>query len=72
MTRLVGHRFEVAFSLLELDDGEPVNEHGQQPVVLYGVAALRAWADALPGRITEAEQQLSGSTNGRVEGSPTL
>lgn len=64
MHRLVPSRFQVEQTLLELDEhGEPVNEHAQQPIVLYGLSAMRAWIDELPARVVKAEEQLETNSN---------
>ncbi|HEY7037163.1 MAG TPA: hypothetical protein VH482_37930 [Thermomicrobiales bacterium] len=58
MSRLVAFRFQVDFSLVQLDDDEPVNEFPQAPVVLYGLGMARDWLDSLPQLIADAELRL--------------
>ena len=67
MTRLVACRFEITLTCLELDEnGEPVNEYPQQPEVVFGIAAMRAWLERLPGEIKKAETQLAPPLGGRA------
>jgi hypothetical protein len=69
MRHLVASRFQIELNLLELDDqGEPVNEYPQPPVVLFGITAVRGWLEQLPGQVRAAERELDtqkGATDGR-------
>jgi hypothetical protein len=65
MNRLVPSRFEITLTLLELDDwGEPVNEHRQPELVLYGLTAARDWLEQLPAQALKAERKLGGDSDG--------
>jgi hypothetical protein len=59
MHRLAAGRFQIELTLVELDDdGEPVNEYAQQPVIVFGLKAAQAWLDALPAQIAHVRHEL--------------
>lgn len=65
MSRLTAGRFQIEFTLLELDDdGEPVAEYVQQPVGLVGFVAVQAFLDDLRERIAAKERELLAHGNG--------